>query len=662
MGNAHVYWSNGNAPIDEWNYALNTAESDTPQLSKNVITETGYSSASAGGGVDQTVQAKYILDLLMDAAKTGITATYLYQLVDQSADPTKSNLEDGYGLFNSDFTPKLAATGIHNLFGILGGSGSGSGTTSSLNLTLSGLPSGASSQLFQQADGSFDLAVWNEPEIWNAQTKTEISVAGQTVTLSLADIHANIAVYDPLLGETSIASSSDATTISFTLTDHPIILKIIPVVDTTPAPTPVVTPPVTTPPAAATPGVVVGDGQADHLSGGASATTISGFGTGSQLTDGAGADTFVFSTIGQSTLANETVINGFKAGDILDFSAINPNFKVVNQFDGHAGEIVLAHMGNGNWQVEADTNGDGSADFAVHVVNTTVDLAAASFNFSAATAGSSSSTATNTNTTPTSAASAAAASAAAATAAAAAAATTAAAPVAVAQTSSLIEHATVTGNALTGDTGTGLSLVSVGIGTDVQHAVTAGGTTFVGQHGSLTINPDGSYAYVELRDALTAGTVWDDHFTITVAAANGKQSSTTLDFIVTGSPTGNGGVNYITGGASATTISGFGAGSQLTSGVGADTFVFNSIGQSTLANETLIKGFKSGDIIDLSAIDPAFQVVSQFDGHAHELMLAHIGNGNWQVEGDTTGLGAPTFAIHVFTAASANLSAASFHL
>jgi VCBS repeat-containing protein len=470
------------------------------------------------------------------------------------------------------------------------------------------------------------------------------------------------------LGSASTVTSAPVTTTPVTTT-----------VATTPATTSAATTSGTGSTAAATPGVVVGDGQADHLAGGASATTLSGFGTGSLLTNGVGADTFVFSSASQSTLANETVINGFKAGDKIDFSAINPNFKIVSQFDGHAGEIMLAHMGSGNWQVEADTNGDGYADFAVHVVNTSIDLSAASFNFTPSS--TSSSTAATATAAATSAATAAAtaaattanlaaataaanASAAASAAAASAAAATAAAaaPVTVAQTASLLEHATVTGNALTGDTGTGLSLVSVGIGTDPQRAVAAGGTTFVGQHGSLTINPDGSYAYVELRDALTAGTVWDDHFTITVAAANGKQTSTTLDFMVTGSPTGNGGVNYITGGAAATSISGFGAGSQLTSGVGADTFVFNSIGQSTLANETLIKGFKSGDIIDLSAIDPAFQIVSRFDGHAHELMLAHIGNGNWQVEGDTTGLGAPTFAIHVFTAASANLSAASFHL
>ena len=69
-------------------------------------------------GVDQTVQAKYTLDTLMDAYKDGVSATYLYELLDDYPDPGNTNAQYHFGLFNSDGTPKLAASAIHNLTAI----------------------------------------------------------------------------------------------------------------------------------------------------------------------------------------------------------------------------------------------------------------------------------------------------------------------------------------------------------------------------------------------------------------------------------------------------------------------------------------------------------------------------------------------------------------
>jgi len=44
------------------------------------------------------------------------------------------------------------------------------------------------------------------------------------------------------------------------------------------------------------------------------------------------------------------------------------------------------------------------------------------------------------------------------------------------------------------------------------------------------------------------------------------------------------------------------------------------------------------------------------------VVLAHMGNGNWQVQVDTTGAGVPDFAIHLSNTSVANLTAANFHL
>ena len=71
--------------------------------------------------VSEGVQAKYLLDGLLDASKAGNVKTYLYELLDQNTGDGIS--ENNFGLFHSDGTPKPAATAVHNLVAILDDSG-----------------------------------------------------------------------------------------------------------------------------------------------------------------------------------------------------------------------------------------------------------------------------------------------------------------------------------------------------------------------------------------------------------------------------------------------------------------------------------------------------------------------------------------------------------
>lgn len=54
-----------------------------------------------------------------------MSATYLYELFDRDSSASNTNPEANFGLFNSDGTPKLAATAIHNLTTILADDGKG---------------------------------------------------------------------------------------------------------------------------------------------------------------------------------------------------------------------------------------------------------------------------------------------------------------------------------------------------------------------------------------------------------------------------------------------------------------------------------------------------------------------------------------------------------
>jgi hypothetical protein len=228
LGNAHVYWGHGRPPATAWPDVLRAQNTSTPRLTRMAMTETGYSTAKkASGGVDETVQAKYILDLLMDAAKHGIENMYIYELSDEKPDPKQQEREHGFGLFRADWSPKPSAVGIHNLLLLLGQGGQARvRPLGMLSLGLAGLPASASSLLFEDADGVFDLVVWAEPAIWDPLLMAPIQAASHPIRLVLASVYDSVLVYDPLLGADPIGGGAHPDKVSFALTDHPIVIKI----------------------------------------------------------------------------------------------------------------------------------------------------------------------------------------------------------------------------------------------------------------------------------------------------------------------------------------------------------------------------------------------------------------------------------------------------
>jgi Bacterial Ig-like domain len=225
-GNAHVYAPYGFSPAYDWNSILSEEGAPTSGLPM-VITEAGYTTDTNISGVDQTVQAKYTLDLLMDAAKSGVAQIYLYELLDEFPDPTGTNDQDNYGLFNNDGTPKLAATAIHNLTTILADpSGATSFQTGTLAYTVAGLPSGGSQVLFEKENGTYDIALWAEPNLWNSTTQQEIVAPTEVVTVKFAQVEHEVLVFDPLLGTTPIASYTNVSQVQVSITDHPLIIEV----------------------------------------------------------------------------------------------------------------------------------------------------------------------------------------------------------------------------------------------------------------------------------------------------------------------------------------------------------------------------------------------------------------------------------------------------
>ncbi|MCA6125519.1 RHS repeat protein [Bradyrhizobium sp. WSM 1704] len=226
--NAHAYVSTGTNPEDSLAATLAAVKSAAAGKPV-VITETGYTTQENTTylGVDQTVQAKSILNTLVDAYKAGVSSTYLYELFDRNSAASDTNPENNYGLFNSDGTPKLAATAIHNLTTILADDGTGGHQpTDPLNYSLTGMPSTGNSMVLGKSNGTYDLVVWAEPRLWNDATDTEISNPTQTVTVNLGGVHHSVNVYDTMGGTTPIATYTDVSTLTIPVSDHPIIIEI----------------------------------------------------------------------------------------------------------------------------------------------------------------------------------------------------------------------------------------------------------------------------------------------------------------------------------------------------------------------------------------------------------------------------------------------------
>jgi hypothetical protein len=220
-GNAHVYASSSNVWQENMPYWLPILEQDTPGLPA-VITETGYTTTP--NYVDELSAAKYNLNTFFENALNGIARTYLYELVDEHTSATDTNVQDHYGEFHNDWTPKAGATAIHNLTTILQSAGSGTAATR-LSYSVSGLP--ATGRSFLLGSGTaFDLAVWIDATVYNPTNATDIAAPAYPVTVNLGATYSNVVVYDPMIGTTPIATYSNVSTISISVIDHPLIVQV----------------------------------------------------------------------------------------------------------------------------------------------------------------------------------------------------------------------------------------------------------------------------------------------------------------------------------------------------------------------------------------------------------------------------------------------------
>lgn len=395
--NIHPYPKLGNQP---YNLLSTLVEQRSAPGKGIVITETGYHTGSSGAAweaVDEITQAKLTLNLLADAARLGVAATYLYDLADKP-DPLGTSVDANLGLFDRDLRPKVAATAIHNLTEILADSG-GAGAAAMnppLDYAVAGLPRTGASLLLEKSDGRHALLVWAEPDIWNEAADAPIAVPVSHARLTFGG-QFDVRVYDPLVSSQPLATYSSVSAIDLDVVDHPLVVEVA-------MPGSLDGGAGQVPPSPLT---LMGSGGADVLQGFGGDDSLTGLagndvlraglgddvligGAGADtLAGGRGADSFRFNAAGESTrFRMDRIIDFAEAeGDHIDLSRIDAMSRTVgNQafhlagstFSARAGELIQVHSGNGILLL-GDVTGDGKADFAVMLHNLTQPLASDAF-------------------------------------------------------------------------------------------------------------------------------------------------------------------------------------------------------------------------------------------------------------------------------------------
>jgi hypothetical protein len=173
-----------------------------------VTTETGWDSVADPGGED--VQGKVLSNAYLDQYAEGWSYTFIYELGDGEGGGGNQ------GLFHTNWTPKLAATYIHNLTTILADPGP-SITPGALDYSIPDKPDTVHRMLMQKSNGDFELAVWGE------------QVTGSNnVVIELANPASRVRVYDVTVGSTPVQTLTKVKSVALTLSDHALVVEVTP--------------------------------------------------------------------------------------------------------------------------------------------------------------------------------------------------------------------------------------------------------------------------------------------------------------------------------------------------------------------------------------------------------------------------------------------------
>ena len=226
-GNIHPYQA-GMPQLSFIQQAL-ANEASVAGSKPTVVTEFGDSNAlnSPAGGyppVSQHAAADYILRTYLLDYMAGIPRSYAYELVNEQADAGLTNIENNFGLMNSDLTPKPAYTALRNLLQTIG-TPAAPASLVPIQLGISS-PASTLKYLLLQTDAThYQLVLWNDVSVWNSDTRQDVPVSPVTATISAPQV-AGASLVRPLVSNSASAVTVRSGSMSVPVQADPEVISL----------------------------------------------------------------------------------------------------------------------------------------------------------------------------------------------------------------------------------------------------------------------------------------------------------------------------------------------------------------------------------------------------------------------------------------------------
>jgi hypothetical protein len=174
-----------------------------------VVTETGWTTG-APSELNAEQEGRLYVSIYLSAFKRGFANAFIYMLRDEPESGAWAML----GMFDQNYQPKKAATYLHNLTTIL--ADTGARTPGKLNYSIAAEPETVHDLLLQKSNGSFELVVWDERP----------SGGSDRIVVDLGAARPTVKVYDPIVGTAPSETLKSVSTVTLTLSDHPVVIEL----------------------------------------------------------------------------------------------------------------------------------------------------------------------------------------------------------------------------------------------------------------------------------------------------------------------------------------------------------------------------------------------------------------------------------------------------
>jgi hypothetical protein len=225
-GNIHNY-PGGQLPSTDIATAMADERIDTGN-DPIMTTETQYQNAlnttSGHKPTSERAGGIYAPRLLLENYSRGIARMYNYELFDQKADPSKTNIEMNFGLIRSDGTRKPAFAAMSHLLKLLADPGPAF-TPGKLGYTIAGAPSDLRQTLVEKRDGRFYLILWRDAKVWDPIARKDLTVAPVNVRVNLGRT-ASVNTYRPSTQAAAVATVAATTSVTVPMTGQLTVLEI----------------------------------------------------------------------------------------------------------------------------------------------------------------------------------------------------------------------------------------------------------------------------------------------------------------------------------------------------------------------------------------------------------------------------------------------------